>query len=245
MSSSCPIPATARTWERLPRRRRERAKVVYPSNPDNPMGTWWGAAEISAFIDEVPEETLVLLDEAYCETAPPDTLPSLEIGRANVIRTRTFSKAPTGSPACALAMRSVAASSRRSTGCATISRDGAPARRRQSQRWAMTSGCGAWSSGWRQFGGGSTPSRRRTGSPRWNRRPLRRYRLRPRWPFAMKVLKALERRGVFVRKPGAPGLDQHIRISVGPEAEMDVVAVELLPALREAAEGEAWLATSR
>jgi histidinol-phosphate/aromatic aminotransferase/cobyric acid decarboxylase-like protein len=33
----------------------------------------------------------------------------------------------------------------------------------------------------------------------------------------------------------APGLDQHIRISVGPEAEMDVVAAELPHALREAA----------
>lgn len=54
-------------------------------------------------------------------------------------------------------------------------------------------------------------------------------------PFAVNVLKALERRGVFVRKPTAPGLDQHIRISVGPDPEMDVVAAELPQALRDAA----------
>ena len=52
--------------------------------------------------------------------------------------------------------------------------------------------------------------------------------------FAIGVLKALERRGVFVRKPMAPGLDRHIRISVGPEPEMDIVAEELPHALRDA-----------
>ena len=48
------------------------------------------------------------------------------------------------------------------------------------------------------------------------------------------MLKALERRGVFVRKPMAPGLDRHIRISVGRDEELDVVAAELPGALREA-----------
>ncbi len=51
---------------------------------------------------------------------------------------------------------------------------------------------------------------------------------------AMRVLKALEGRGVFVRKPMAPGLDRHIRISVGRPEELDVVADELPIALREA-----------
>jgi histidinol-phosphate aminotransferase len=51
---------------------------------------------------------------------------------------------------------------------------------------------------------------------------------------AMRVLKGLEARGVFVRKPMAPGLDRHIRISVGRPEELDVVAEELPIALREA-----------
>lgn len=53
--------------------------------------------------------------------------------------------------------------------------------------------------------------------------------------YAMRVLKALEKRGVFVRKPMAPGLDRHIRISVGPDPDMDIVAEELPRALRDAA----------
>jgi histidinol-phosphate aminotransferase len=44
--------------------------------------------------------------------------------------------------------------------------------------------------------------------------------------------------GVFIRKPGAPGLDQHIRISVGPEADMAVLA-ECLPKAILAAQGAA------
>ena len=53
--------------------------------------------------------------------------------------------------------------------------------------------------------------------------------------FALRVLKALQARGVFIRKPMAPGLDRCIRISTAPDAELDIVA-ELLPlALRDAA----------
>jgi histidinol-phosphate aminotransferase len=53
--------------------------------------------------------------------------------------------------------------------------------------------------------------------------------------FAMNVLKALEARGVFVRKPMAPGLDRCIRVSAGPAAELDVFAEEFPRALRDAA----------
>ena len=55
--------------------------------------------------------------------------------------------------------------------------------------------------------------------------------------YAMAVLKALGARGVFVRKPMAPGLDRCIRISVGQPEELDIVAAELPGALREAAGG--------
>ena len=52
--------------------------------------------------------------------------------------------------------------------------------------------------------------------------------------YAMRVLKALEARDVFVRKPMAPHLDRHIRISVGRPEELDVVAAELPQALMDA-----------
>lgn len=68
-------------------------KVVYLANPDNPMGTWWNASEITRFIDAIPGDTLIILDEAYGETAPDGTLPSITLMRPNLLRYRTFSKA--------------------------------------------------------------------------------------------------------------------------------------------------------
>jgi histidinol-phosphate aminotransferase len=218
--------------------RRERAKVVYLSNPDNPMGTWWSASDISAFLDAVPEETLVLLDEAYCETAPADTLPPLQPERPNVIRTRTFSKAyglagmrvgyAIGEAGFIRAFDKV----RNHFGVTRASQVAAlaalgdeawlrsvvervAAARRRLYAVAQESGLASVESATNFV----AIDCGRDGA------------------FAANVLKALERRGVFVRKPGAPGLDQHIRISVGPEPEMDVVASELPQALREAAGG--------
>ena len=57
------------------------------------MGTWWGAAEIERFIDVLPKNTMLILDEAYGETAPADALPRIDVSRPNVLRMRTFSKA--------------------------------------------------------------------------------------------------------------------------------------------------------
>lgn len=68
-------------------------RIVYLANPDNPMGTWWPASEIERFIDTVPPQTLVVLDEAYGETAPAGTLPPIGSSRPNLLRFRTFSKA--------------------------------------------------------------------------------------------------------------------------------------------------------
>ncbi|MFN7027472.1 MAG: pyridoxal phosphate-dependent aminotransferase [Pseudorhizobium sp.] len=75
--------------------RRENPPLVYLANPDNPMGSWWDADSVIAFARAVPETTLLILDEAYCETAPAGSTPSIDalIDRPNVIRTRTFSKA--------------------------------------------------------------------------------------------------------------------------------------------------------
>jgi histidinol-phosphate aminotransferase len=69
------------------------AKLVYISNPDNPMGTWHDAARIQAMIEAVPEGTLLVLDEAYIEFAPSGTAPAIDADDPRVIRMRTFSKA--------------------------------------------------------------------------------------------------------------------------------------------------------
>ncbi|MEP5760036.1 MAG: pyridoxal phosphate-dependent aminotransferase [Litoreibacter sp.] len=77
----------------LTKARETGAKLIYISNPDNPMGTWHDAATMQAMIDNVPEGCLLILDEAYLETAPAGTAPALRPDTPQVIRMRTFSKA--------------------------------------------------------------------------------------------------------------------------------------------------------
>ena len=69
------------------------AKLIYLANPDNPMGSWHSAAAIDAMISELPEECLLVLDEAYVEFAPKDAIPRVDVSNPRVIRMRTFSKA--------------------------------------------------------------------------------------------------------------------------------------------------------
>jgi histidinol-phosphate aminotransferase len=73
--------------------RREKARVLYVSNPDNPMGSWWPADDIQRLMDGVPDDMLLILDEAYGDTAPAGTLPPIDVTRRNVLRYRTLSKA--------------------------------------------------------------------------------------------------------------------------------------------------------
>jgi histidinol-phosphate aminotransferase len=72
---------------------REGAKLVYVSNPDNPMGSWHEAGALEAFVGKLPEAVLVILDEAYAEFAPPAALLPEGFADPRVIRLRTFSKA--------------------------------------------------------------------------------------------------------------------------------------------------------
>ena len=69
------------------------AKLIYLANPDNPMGTWWGAEKIDDMISRVPKGTLLVLDEAYGEFAEPGTLSDIDVSDDRVLRFRTFSKA--------------------------------------------------------------------------------------------------------------------------------------------------------
>jgi histidinol-phosphate aminotransferase len=73
--------------------RAEKAKLLYFANPDNPMGSYWSAAEVERMIAAVPNTTLLLLDEAYVEFAPEGTAPHLDTSCKNLLRFRTFSKA--------------------------------------------------------------------------------------------------------------------------------------------------------
>lgn len=69
------------------------AKLIYIANPDNPMGTWHSAATIKQMIQNVPQDCLLVLDEAYVELAPAGTAPPINTHDGRVIHFRTFSKA--------------------------------------------------------------------------------------------------------------------------------------------------------
>ncbi len=72
-----------------------RTKVVFLANPDNPTGTWFGEQDLLPFLDAVPRDTLVVLDEAYVEFVDaPGFQDALALRRKypNLVVLRTFSK---------------------------------------------------------------------------------------------------------------------------------------------------------
>jgi histidinol-phosphate aminotransferase len=73
----------------------ERTKLLFISNPYNPTATIVTRAEVDRFVQAVPEQTIVVLDEAYFEYVDDPGYPNgLEYVRQglNVVSMRTFSK---------------------------------------------------------------------------------------------------------------------------------------------------------
>lgn len=72
-------------------------RLVYAATPNNPTGGLLDAAAVEALALGVPDDVLLLLDEAYYEfgrdAGGPATLPILARRRGPWIATRTFSKA--------------------------------------------------------------------------------------------------------------------------------------------------------
>ena len=73
-----------------------RTRLIFICNPNNPTGTVVHRAELEEFLGRVPEDCLVVLDEAYSEyVRDPDVPDGLRLyrDRANLAVLRTFSKA--------------------------------------------------------------------------------------------------------------------------------------------------------
>ncbi len=72
------------------------ARVVVVCRPHNPTGTVESVADIERFLQRVPQDTVVVLDEAYVEFLSADfriDAPALVERHPNVVVLRTFSKA--------------------------------------------------------------------------------------------------------------------------------------------------------
>ncbi|MBC7657547.1 MAG: aminotransferase class I/II-fold pyridoxal phosphate-dependent enzyme, partial [Frankiaceae bacterium] len=71
-------------------------RLVFIANPNNPTGTFIPPADIEAFLQKVPANVIVVLDEAYNEfLAPEQQFESADWVRKypNLLVSRTFSKA--------------------------------------------------------------------------------------------------------------------------------------------------------
>lgn len=215
--------------------KRDRAPLIYLSNPDNPMGTWWEASEIDRFVQALPETTMLLLDEAYGETGPDSALLPLQVGRPNLLRFRTFSKAyGLAGLRCGYAF-----------GDSEVIRDFEKIRNHYGvSRMAQIAGKAALEDQpyLEQIKAKVAAGRDRIAaiardnclSPIASATNFVAVDCGSDGAFALKVLENLLARDVFVRKPMVPVLNRCIRISVGRDDELDILADELPGALAAA-----------
>lgn len=211
------------------------ARLIYLANPDNPMGSHHPAAVIEDMVANLPDHALFILDEAYADLAPPGTVPAIPADHPQVIRLRTFSKgygmagARVGyaitSPDLALAFDKV----RDHFGMGRISQAGALAalsdqdwlKQVQDQTLAARARLSAIA---RETGLQPLPSATNFVTIDCGRDG----------DYARKVLAELGALGVFIRMPGVAPLDRCIRISLGDEPTLDILAEALPRAIRAA-----------
>ncbi|TCP62984.1 histidinol-phosphate aminotransferase [Rhodovulum bhavnagarense] len=211
------------------------AKLVYLANPDNPMGSWHGAEKIRAMIEAVPEGTLMILDEAYIEFAPEGTAPPIDADDPRVIRFRTFSKAhglagarvgyAIGAPPLIAAFDKV----RNHFGMCRISQAGALASL-QDKAW-LAEVCAQVADARARIARIASDNALSALPSATNFVAVDCH---ADGEFARRVLRELAELDVFVRMPGVATLDRCIRVSAGPEDQLDVLEEELPKALAAA-----------
>jgi histidinol-phosphate aminotransferase len=209
------------------------ARLVYLSNPDNPMGSVHGPEVVRRMVEAVPEGALLVLDEAYAELA--GELPEIDPADERVMRFRTFSKAQglaglrvgyaVGPKGLAAAFDRV----RNHFGLGRVAQAGAlgalsdpgwvPQVVAQVAAAKAEIGRIAEAAGLRPL-----PSQTNFVAVDCGRDGS----------FARAVLEGLLRRGVFVRMPGVAPLDRCIRVTAGTEEAVAAFGAALPEAVAEA-----------
>src|SRR5207302_9405120 len=70
-------------------------RVMFAANPNNPTGTLAPREDVVRLVNEIPDDVLLVMDEAYIDflDKPVDLLPVIRAGeRPNLLLLRTFSK---------------------------------------------------------------------------------------------------------------------------------------------------------
>ncbi|MEL6121509.1 MAG: pyridoxal phosphate-dependent aminotransferase [Pseudomonadota bacterium] len=212
--------------------RETNAKLIYLANPDNPMGTWHEGTVIETVLDSLPPGCLLVLDEAYIDFAPEGTAPVIDIEDPRVIRMRTFSKAY-GLAGARVGYAMGAADLiknfdkiRNHFGMNRTAQFGALAALKD-QKWLVET-CEAIShardriakiAG--QNGLSSLPSAANFVAIDCGKDG----------PYASEVMTALTAEGIFVRKPMVAPQDRCIRVTCGPEQDMDLFEAAFARAL--------------
>ena len=198
---------------------RSQARIVYLANPDNPSGSWVTAEEIGSLVEALPEDCLLLLDEAYSDFAPENALPPVDVSDPRVIRARTFSKAHGMAGArigYALATAEIIAAFdkiRLHFGVNRVAQAGALASLQDTAH--LESVVAAIAEGREEYATlardlGFTPLPSATNFVTMDVGGVERARA---------LVAALAERGVFIRMPGAPPLDRCVRVTVGTPEE--------------------------
>jgi histidinol-phosphate aminotransferase len=72
-----------------------KTRIVFVANPNNPTGTLAPREDVIQFVNDIPDDVLLVMDEAYIEFLDDavDLIPLIRLGvRKNLILMRTFSK---------------------------------------------------------------------------------------------------------------------------------------------------------
>ena len=201
--------------------------LVFVPNPDNPSGSVYAWNDVLAFLDALPEGSLVIHDEAYANfLAPERAFPRAAID-PRMLRLRTFSKEyglagarvgyALGAPEAIAALDAV----RLLYGVARAAQAAASAALEDQQFVAgvvsrIAEGRDEYHALGKRLGLATLPSTTNfvlfdLGTP----------------VRAKATVEALLRHGIHVRKPAFPPLDKYVRISVGAEGERTLLAQAL------------------
>lgn len=211
---------------------RLRPSVVYLANPDNPSGTFLRREDVAAFYEALPDESLLLLDEAYADFVDETRLlaPTFE---DRLVRVRTFSKAYGLAGArigyALLTQRNAERFERvrLQYGVNRNAQIGALAALGDEThlRWVIEQTEAArreYESVARELGTVTIASHTNFVCIDMEKAE-----------WATAIVQALLRRGVWVRKPGAPPLDRYIRVSAGTAPMREAFVEALRAAIKE------------
>ncbi|MBC8065117.1 MAG: aminotransferase class I/II-fold pyridoxal phosphate-dependent enzyme [Chlorobia bacterium] len=193
-------------------------QVLYLANPDNPSGTWHGPDAIAEFRSQLHRDILFLLDEAYSDFAPE--VAPFDPSDTGLVRLRTFSKGHgmagirIGFALCHAEHVSALNKIRMHFGVSSVAQAGALASLRDEDHLARVVSETIRVRDWLAkemlaLGFPSLPSQTNFLTIQIGSKER-----------AEDVLLGLRKQSVFIRKP-MKALDDHIRVSIGPQSVME------------------------